>query len=150
MIALAFSVRLEERPFAAIRLPKPWVVGTAAFMLLSLPNIIETGCEMLGIPSMFMIDWPGFIINILTVGLLAALTWRWSQSRDWSASHTLSLAGGALLTRAWIAFLLVPFDEAMFYDELVQRTVFLLGVVMLLLLAAWKIRAEKKRYEAWV
>ena len=150
LIALAFSVRLEERPFAAIRLPKPWVVGTAAFMLLSLPNIIETGCEMLGIPSMFMIDWPGFIINILTVGLLAALTWRWSQSRDWSASHTLSLAGGALLTRAWIAFLLVPFDEAMFYDELVQRTVFLLGVVMLLLLAAWKIRADKKRYEAWV
>ena len=150
LIALAFSVRLEERPFAAIRLPKPWVVGTAAFMLLSLPNIIETGCEMLGIPSMFMIDWPGFIINILTVGLLAALTWRWSQSRDWSASHTLSLAGGALLTRVWIAFLLVPFDEAMFYDELVQRTVFLLGVVMLLLLAAWKIRADKKRYEAWV
>ena len=150
LIALAFSVRLEERSIVARRLPKAWVVGTAAFMLLSLPNIIETACEMLGIPSMFMIDWPGFIINILTVGLLAALTWRWSQSRDWSASHTLSLAGGALLTRVWIAFLLVPFDEAMFYDELVQRTVFLLGVVMLLLLAAWKIRADKKRYEAWV
>ena len=150
LIALAFSVRLEERPFAARRLPKPWVVGTAAFMLLSLPTIIETACEMLGIPSMFMIDWPGFMINILTIGLLAAMTWQWSQSIDWSASHTLSLAGGALLTRAWIAFLLVPFDEAMFYDELVQRTVFLLGVVMLLLLAAWKIRAEKKRYEAWV
>jgi len=144
LIALAFSVRLEERPFAARRLPKPWVVGTAAFMLLSLPNIIEIACEMLGIPSIFMIDWPGFIINILTAGLLAALTWRWSQSRDWSASHTLALAVGALLTRAWIAFLLLPFGDVTFNDKLIQRTVFFLGVVALLSLAAFKTRRCKK------
>ncbi len=150
LIVLAFSVRKGHRPKVVRMLPKPWVVGTAAFMLLSLPTIMELACEMLGIPSMFMIDWPGFIVNIALVGMLTALTWRWSQSKDWSAPHTLSLAGGALLTRAWIAFLLVPFDGVMFYDELIQRTVFFLGVVVLLILAALKIGAGDKRCEAQV
>jgi hypothetical protein len=147
LIGLAFSIRRGPRPSINRPVPRPWIVGTASFALLSLPAFIELALELLGISSMFMSDWSGVAMNLVLVGMLIALIWRWSQSKDWSAAHILALAGGALLTRAWIAFLVEPFDDVAIHDKLISNAVFFIGVVVLLIIAVLKNRTYNKEGE---
>ncbi len=147
LIGIAFSIRWQSRPRNNRPVPKPWIVGTAAFAVLSLPTFIELVIGLLGVSSMFMRGWSGVATNIMLVGWLVILIWRWSQSKDWSAAHIFALAGGALLTRAWIAFLVEPFGDVTIYDKLISNTVFFLGVVVLLIIAVLKNRTYNKESE---
>jgi len=147
LIGLAFSIRSRSGPPVDLPVPGPWMVGTAAFAALSVPTLIEVALVLQGVPSAFMSDWPGVTLNLVLVGGLTVLVWRWSQRRGWSTAHTLALAGGALLTRAWIAFLVVPFGDVALHDKLIGNTVFFIGVVLLIIAAAWKIRADAKEGE---
>jgi len=147
LIGLAFSIRSRSGPPVDLPVPGPWIVGTVTFAALSVPTLIEVALVLLGVSSAFMSDWHGVAQNLVLVGGLTALVWRWSQRRRWSTAHTLALAGGALLTRAWIAFLVVPFGDVALYDKLISNTVFFIGVVLLIIAAAWKIRANAKEGE---
>lgn len=147
LIALAFTMRRRSEPPVDLPVPGPWAVGTAAFVALSAPTLIELVLELLGASSAFMSGWPGVALNLVLVGALAFLVRRWSHREGWSAAHTLALAGGALLTRAWMAFLVVPFGDVALHDKLIGNTVLFVGVVVLLVAAALKIRAEGELHE---
>lgn len=147
LIGLAFSIRSRSGPPVDLPVPGPWAVGAAAFAALSVPTFIELVLELLGASSAFMSGWPGVALNLVLVGALALLVRRWSHREGWSAAHTLALAGGALLTRAWIAFLVVPFGDVALHDKLIGNTVLFVGVAVLLTAAALKIRMEGELHE---
>lgn len=147
LIGLAFSIRSRSGPAVDLPVPGPWVVGTAAFAALSVLTLIEVALVLLGVSSAVMGDWPGVALNLVLVGALALLVRRWSHREGWSTAHTLALAGGALLTRAWMAFLVVPFGDVALHDKLIGNTVLFVGVVVLLVAAALKIRAEGELHE---
>ena len=138
-IAMAFIVRRQSRPPVNLSLPGPWVVGATSLVLLNMPTLIEIALELLGISSLFMMGWTGAALNLALVWVLAVLVWRWSQRKGWSTAHILALVGGALLTRAWMAFLITPISgDVAFLDKLIFNAVFFLGVVALLVAAAMK------------
>jgi hypothetical protein len=147
LIGLAFSIRSRSGPPVDLPVPGPWAVGAAAFAALSVPTFIELVLELLGASSAFMSGWPGVALNLVLVGALALLVRRWSHREGWSAAHTLALAGSALLARAWIAFLVVPFGDVALHDKLIGNTVLFVGVAVLLTAAALKIRMEGELHE---
>ncbi|ODU00633.1 MAG: hypothetical protein ABS81_23050 [Pseudonocardia sp. SCN 72-86] len=51
---------------------------------------------------------PGFAPAPRVCGLAALAAHRWARRDGWSAAHVLGLAGGALLTYAWHAFVETP------------------------------------------
>jgi hypothetical protein len=72
------------------------------------------------------------------------LATRWSRREGWSAAQRLALAGGALLTYAWVGFvlsaLLLGRTGAV---DLIGNAVFAAGAVVLLAAATRKVRRTK-------
>lgn len=141
LIAAAFTFTGRPRPVVDRPAPSPWMVGAVVLIVLSLPTLLEVAFELLGASSQFIVDWRGFALNSGLYLLLALLVWRWSHSKEWHDSHLLALAGGALLNRAWIAFLVEPVaGDVALAAKLFHNAVFFLGVIVLLLMAARTIR----------
>ncbi len=73
----------------------------------------------------------------LLLDLMAIMaTSRWSRRMGWNGRHRLALAGGAALTYAWHAFLQPPVIGSSRMAVLAGNTVFALGAVVLLIIAA--------------
>jgi hypothetical protein len=142
LIGAAFAVGRDPRPRLELPVPKPWQVGALTLLLLSLPTLFDVLLAAFGVESAFASDWRGFTLTFALYVVLAVLIWRWSQRQGWSATHTVAIAGGALLTRAWVAFLITPvLGDVEATAKLIHNAVFALGVVALLVLAAHSTRA---------
>ena len=140
-IGAAFLVKKRPGPTSDKPVPNPWVIGTLTLGLLSLVTLIEVVLAILGNKEGgFEAGWVGTSINAAVMIVLAILVWRWTQRREWSALHILALTGGALLTRAWIAFLVEPIGEVALPAKLIHNAVFALGIMGLLYAAARKAR----------
>jgi len=63
--------------------------------------------------------------------------------RGWDAAHGLALAGGALLTYAWIGFPMAPLDESSHTVDLIGNTIFALGALVLLAAAIRTVHKTK-------
>jgi hypothetical protein len=135
-VVAAFVVGGRPRPTVDRPAPKPWLVGALAFAALNLLYIVEIVLALLEVATSFVIDWPGVALNIVLLALLALAIARWSRRLGWGAAHRLALAGGALLTRVWFAFLVEPLGEVALYDKLIHNTLFALGALALLGAAA--------------
>jgi hypothetical protein len=99
LIVTAFVIGRRPAPRVEASAPRPWVVGTVAFVASSLYFACEgvTGAS----PA---IPWLVVGAGLLLAGSAVALATRWSHRRDWGAAHRLALAGGALLTYVWLGF----------------------------------------------
>jgi hypothetical protein len=142
-IGAAFAAGRRSRPPIDRAVPNPWLVGVAAFAALSLPMLIEVILALLGVASTFMVSWWGVTLKAALIAGLAVLALRWSRLDGWGAAHRLALAGGALLTNVWIAFLAEPLGNVALYDKLSHNVVFALGAVALLAIAARAGRANQ-------
>ncbi len=139
-ISAAFIVKKRPQSVIDKPVPTPWLIGTMTLVLLSLVTIIEIVLSLLGIDAQFGISWGGTGIDAAVIILLAIQVWRWSQRKGWNDLHMLALAGGALLTRAWIAFLVEPFGDVTIRAKLIHNIVFALGTIALLSMAARTLR----------
>ena len=74
------------------------------------------------------------------VALVTMLCARWSHSRHWGPAHRLALAGGALLTYAWLGFLNAQALPVPAATALTGSVVFGTGAIVLLIMAVWRIR----------
>lgn len=143
-IAAAFRVEKRVEPTNDKPIPSPWLIGALTLVLLSLVTLIEIAVTLLGISDTeFAATWGATGIDTAVYLLLAVLVWRWSRRRDWGTLHILALTGGALLTRAWIAFLVEPMGEITLRAKLINNTSFALGVIFLLYMAARTVRNTK-------
>ncbi|MFJ4715443.1 hypothetical protein [Streptomyces sp. NPDC088785] len=98
LIALAFAVGRRPGPRRDAPAPAPAAVGLAAFAVSSaywardlLPDEAVPAWVLVG-------TW-----CVLAAGAVV-LFGRWARGRGWDARHRLALAGGALLTYAWVGF----------------------------------------------
>jgi hypothetical protein len=138
----AFIAGRRPRPPVDRPAPNPWLVGAVAFAVLNLSFIIEIVFALLEIGVTIDASWWDVALTVVPLGGLAIVVARWSRWAGWGAAHRLALAGAALLTRAWLAFLVQPLGDVALYDKLIHNAVFALGGLILLGAAA---RAARKR-----
>lgn len=139
--AAAFTVKANRERMDEGAVPTPWQVGILTLVLLSMVTFIELVIAVSGIGTLFEATWGGTLMYALIIFLLGVQVWRWSHRRGWGELHRIALAGGALLNRAWIAFLVEPAGDVEILDKLLHNLVFALGVIVLLVMATRRIRS---------
>jgi hypothetical protein len=87
--------------------------------------------------------WAGVAIALALVAAVTILVLRWSRRKGWDAAHRLALAGGALLTYAWIGFPMAPLDESSHTVDLIGNAIFALGALVLLAAAIRTVHKTK-------
>ena len=93
LVTVAFSLPRPSPGRSAGWVPRPWLVGVAAFLLSS-------GYFLL--PA----SWRGLAASVkIIVGTALVVAWL-SRRTGWHAGHRIALATGALMTYAWAGFLL--------------------------------------------
>jgi hypothetical protein len=93
LVTVAFSLPRPSPGRSAGWVPRPWLVGVAAFLLSS-------GYFLL--PA----SWRGVAASVkIIVGTALVVAWL-SRRAGWHAGHRIALATGALMTYAWAGFLL--------------------------------------------
>ncbi|PRX97697.1 hypothetical protein [Allonocardiopsis opalescens] len=136
LVLAAFAVR--RRPAATPRrVPPPWLVGTAAFVLLAAHGLARE-------PEAGGWAWPSIALSVLILALLGALLWSWSRRTGWTRLHVLAAAGAPLLLYAVMAFLVPPLEGTDAAGKYASNALFLVAVAALL---AWA-RHRTRRADA--
>lgn len=81
-------------------------------------------------------NWLGVWVGGVVIVVMAVVISRWSRRAGWAAAHRLALAGGALLTYAWVGFILLSIEGAATTVNLLCQVVLVLGAAALLAVAA--------------
>ncbi|HEU4324617.1 MAG TPA: hypothetical protein VFS21_15850 [Roseiflexaceae bacterium] len=144
LVVAAFAVGRRPHAPVALPAPRPRLVGAVALIGLSLPTIAEVVIALVGADEYLMAGWWGVGLEVALYVGLALLVVRWSRRDGWGAAHRLALAGGALLTNVWVAFLVPPLGDVPPLAKLGHNLGFALGVVVLLALAAHRLRAARE------
>lgn len=132
LVAVAFAIGRRSRPGIGGTAPNPWIVGVV--------SLVASSLLLLGA------DAPGWFGVGITLALLAGSTiliLRWSRRGCWGDAHRLALAGGALLTYAWIGFPMPPLDESPGTVDLIGNAIFATGAIFLLATAVRKVPKAK-------
>ncbi|MFF1925623.1 hypothetical protein ACFVW8_34250 [Streptomyces sp. NPDC058221] len=111
------------------RPPAPWAVGALSFAATS----AYWGREYLpdGVPAVVpVIGWAVLLAAVLVPCV------RWARSERWSGAHRTGLAGGALLTYAWVGFEQGRYLDVSRATGLIGGAVFTAGALVLLAAAA--------------
>lgn len=135
LIAIAFALPTAPRPPLASPAPSPWQVGAASFVLTSI--FVQRFDALDG--------WVIVGIYLALAIVATILILRWSRQVGWSQAHTLALAGGALLTYAWHAFVQTPAVGSAGQIDLLGNIVFAIGAVLLLVAAVRRIGGQVNR-----
>lgn len=132
----AFVVGRQRQPQHDRPVPGAWRVGVVAFVILSLPSLIDLVIALLQLGIAFDATWWDVAVTLVTIAGLAILIARWSRSTHWGAPHRLALAGAALLSHVWLAFLVEPLGNVPLQAKLLHNTGFALGSLALLIAGA--------------
>ncbi|MEV4533638.1 hypothetical protein AB0J82_07390 [Asanoa sp. NPDC049518] len=112
--------------------PRPWVVGVVTFV---------TASAHAAVPE----NWLGFGIDVVTTSI-AAVTVAWLARRPgWGDRHLLGLLAGALLTYAWLAFVLTSLYGPDDRLRWIGNGVFAATAVLLLVVTRWVVGRREMR-----
>jgi len=112
------------------RVPRPWVLGIGSFAAA-------------GLFMMRSESWGGVLFGFALVALVAALVLQWSRRPGWNIRHEFALTAGAVLTYAWLGFVLTMILRPDDGWAWLGNALFVLMAVGLLLLAHMRIRHAK-------
>lgn len=107
--------------------PTPSIAGGAALVASSLYMLTE-----------YLPGWTRVVACLLIAVVFFVLVYKWAQRRSWSARHTLALAGGGILTYAWLGAVMVPESGPKTLVDHVGTAIFVGGAVWLLMIAIRK------------
>jgi hypothetical protein len=130
LVVAAFSVGRREPKQVTGSVPSPWIVGGGALVASSVFLVIPHSV-------------PAWLICTIYVVLYAVVTFlalSWSRRSGWSHSHTVALAGGALLTYAWHGFLQPSLDRGNSAIDLIGNASFAAIALVVLILAQVRTR----------
>jgi hypothetical protein len=102
-------------------------------LVVGLTSFVSSSAFMLA--RRFGDGWVVVGVYLLLLASVAVVVSRWSVRAGWSDRHVLALAGGALLTYAWHAFVQAPVVGGQGALDPVGDAVFALLAVGVLLLA---------------
>jgi hypothetical protein len=122
LVVAAFAVR-PAAPAPGRRAPRVRTVAVLAFVAA---GVFSTAHE----------SWAGAAYAAAVVVLACWAIRRWSRSPAWSPRHRVALAGGALLTYAWLAVLLPPWRDVSPAWERASEAAFAVFAVALVAVAA--------------
>lgn len=129
VLAVALPKRSGTRDRAPGLAPSPWLIGAPA---------LAAGSIFMVVPKAW--GWRAVGIYLaLDLAMIVAVS-IWSQRANWAGMHQLALAGGAALAYAWHAFTQTPVVGKNGVVNRVGNGVFAAGLVLLLWIAAARIR----------
>ena len=111
--------------------PNPWLVGGVAFAASSLYMLTEV-----------LAGWMRIGVCVLVATVCLVLVFRWSRRSSWSPLHTLALAGGGLLTYAWLGAFMEPESGPKTTIDHVGTIFFVAGAMWLFITAVKKSRTS--------
>ncbi|GAA1872023.1 hypothetical protein [Asanoa iriomotensis] len=114
------------------RLPPPWVVGVVTFVTAGLHAAASE-------------SWLGFGLDVVVVAAAAVGVARLARRPSWGDRHLLGLLAGALLTYAWLGFVLTAFYGPGDRLRLFGNVLFTLAAVLLLVVTRWVIGRRELR-----
>jgi len=109
--------------------PRPLLVVAAAVVLLAVYGSMPT-------------TWLGVAGQLVLLGTLGTLVWRWSRSTQWDLRHVLAVAAAPLLVNAAMAFTIEPLGSGPALTRYATNAVLAFGVVVLLSFAAHRARIK--------
>jgi cation transport ATPase len=77
----------------ALPLTGPLLLGTGTFVIASIYSARPE-------------NWVGAALAIVILCITAVLIFQWSRQPEWNLKHEFALVAGALLTYAWLGFVL--------------------------------------------
>jgi hypothetical protein len=131
LIIAAFAFKHPAIVPAQGFVPNPWVAGGLAFTASSLYMLTE-----------LLPGWTRVSACVLIAAVSLTLVFRWSHRSNWSALHTLALAGGGILTYAWLGALMEPETGPKTIIDHIGTILFIGGAMWLFITAANKLRTS--------
>lgn len=135
VVALALIVAAFAIPRRRAKLdrpaPRPWLVGVLSFAVFS-AYVMRPD------------SWAGVAIGLAVLAVVAGTVARWSRREGWNARHRLALAGGALLTYAWLGFLLNDLYGREPSTYIPGQAALTAGAILLLVAAGAVVRAKSR------
>ena len=98
LIVVAFAGRPAAEPVGDGWVPRPLLLGLGVFVAL-------------GIYQLRPESWAGLVFGVVWLALLAGLLSWFARQRSWGPRHRLALVAAALLTYAWLGFVLTLLTE---------------------------------------
>ena len=116
--------------------PRPLVVAAVSIAALAVGGLVPP-------------TWPGVAATALALLGLGVLVWRWSGRVGWAGPHVLAVGAAPVVVNAAMAFVIEPLGSPNPAIKYAVNTVLALGVVVLLLVAARRVRtAPESRQSA--
>lgn len=137
LIVLAFAIKPRRAALADRVVPRPWLLGLITFILASLHAARSE-------------TWGGVALGIALVIVATLLIRHWSRQRGWWAMHQVALVGAALLTYAWLGFVLTLLTTPGDMVRWAGNGVFALAALALLALTARAVGRERPAADARV
>lgn len=129
LIAAAFTVR-PVRTQSSAKAPSWWLLG-------GITGVAWCASQLL--PA----TWAGVTLNVVAMVVLGWLLLCWSRRQGWGRRHVLAAAGGALVVRAGLSFLVEPLGDVDGTVKYAVNAAMLGGVAALLLMAAHRLRRQE-------
>jgi hypothetical protein len=127
LIGGAFMVGRHPRPLVRKAVPQAWQVGVVAFLTASLFILRPE-------------NWAGVAFGFALIIGVGVLIHQWAKREGWNAMHRLALAGGALLTYAWVGFVATPLVGAEGMIKVIGNIVLAVGAMVLLGIAVYRVQ----------
>jgi hypothetical protein len=111
----------------------------ARWRIASVPSPRVTGIAGFAGSTAFILRpeaWAGVAVGLAVLIAAAGMVHHWSRQERWSASHELALAGGILLTYAWLGFVLTAMFEPGDPVRWIGNVVFAAAAAVLVLVIA--------------
>ncbi|WP_210467916.1 hypothetical protein [Sporosarcina sp. 6E9] len=101
--------------------PKPWFLGIFSLVASSVFMLADSSY-----------GWDGFAVCVITVVVFFIIVFRWSRRIGWGDIHRIAIAGGGIVTYAWLGLFSGSF-------------IFAFGAIILLVVAVRKLRKSRIR-----
>ncbi len=128
---IAATCMFKHRRAAPVQgfVPNPWVACGVAFAASSLYMLTES------LPG-----WTKVGACLLIAIVFFVFVFQWSRRRGWNALHSLALAGGGILTYAWLGALMEPETEPKTTIDHIGTIIFIVGAIWLFITAVRKLQ----------
>lgn len=122
---LAFRLPKTSQGRSPQKVPSPWLVGGVALAASSGFMLVPPAWGWIAVATYLALDF-----------VVIAVVCAWSRRSEWDGRHRLALAAGATLTYAWHSFPQKPVVPASATIDLICNTVFSLGTIFVIWMAA--------------
>jgi hypothetical protein len=126
LVVVAFAMRPPAAPATGGWVPRPALVGVAAFVWSSV---------YFAVPE----SWAGVALSLATIAAAAIVVARLARRTGWGDAHRLALAGGPLFTYGWGSFVIAYLKGRTDAVDLAGNAAFVAGAAVLVVLTARRV-----------